>query len=275
MINKPRIQWSAKRAPTRLAMNFFTQTVDASLWASRTFEDPAYDDDDAACAVGASAVTVDVSDDGAVGAVLVLGVGAAGVAAVEAVWPDGAVMGTVRGEGVREVEVRAGEGLVYACVGEGAVPEGREIAWAGAVSDALRPRAVVIVCGIPQWRYKGDAAEFEELPGSRVRVLSTSAVDAEAVNGLGSVLEAPSFVTGCEAAIVTEAELHGTPATLTVAIVESMRYEAADVERLVAALAAALEVHTGVPLVLGKHVQDRIMVQAKASHISAQNSIYL
>lgn len=169
-------------------MDFFTQTIDASLWTSRTYEDPEYDGD----SVSATSSRLAFTFKGEIGTAkqLIIACGADAIRAVKAsvilpkigLFESGKF--TVPVHGNHEVAV------VYADV-----PASHSVQLADELFSVLQPTKCVVLTAVARWSLRGRPE-----PG-------VFWLRATSPNSTSDALRAPSFLTGIAAALLTEAVL--------------------------------------------------------------------
>ncbi len=177
---------SDKQTPT---MDFFTQTVDASLWSSRTYEDPEYDGD----SVSATASRLPFTATGDICATkqLIVACGSDAIRAVTAstTLPE---VGSF-GNGDSRVPIYGNNEVTVACAD---IPASHSVQLVDALFTVIQPAKTMVLTSIARWSLRGR-------PEPGVFWLRSSSLDKPAADEL----RAPSFLTGCPAALLTESIL--------------------------------------------------------------------
>ena len=159
-------------------MNYFTETVDATLWGSRAYDDSEYDLDKSAAAKGKLPIVTRVSDIPDPGYLLVIGISPVGHDFVQAFLGRDALgteYGTITGEEVGEGRVYVlAKGQVVVVLLTGLVKEGRACAWAEEViAGELGQKCgrIVVLEGRGAWEFGGerDKDEGDDWKLGRVR----------------------------------------------------------------------------------------------------------
>lgn len=249
-------------------MNFFTESVDAALWSSRTFDDPSYDDDPTAAAESRAPVSVEQHVDQLAPPHLIISASSAADAALEAICPASTrtPLATLSGAGVppRTIHLATGGPLDGCAVLRATgVSDDRAANWASAALKAVGNPKIVVATSTPRAQMHGQ----NEVG---VRVLATRPVEME---GLSALLE-PNFVAGAAAAVVTEATWGDGEAVCLVSVTERANFELDEVLALADATCQAVSALGG-SAVMSDEVRERARKVAKKSAVLAHDSIYL
>ncbi len=131
-------------------MEFFTQTVDASLWSSRTFEDPEYDEDESAAALGRASISssLEISPESVSTLIVACGHDANLVLnAATAFHPAG----SFKAEGLNVPVSSLGD---VACINVD-VADSRAAQLASIALSVFRPRRTLVLTSIARWACRG------------------------------------------------------------------------------------------------------------------------
>lgn len=249
-------------------MDFFTESVDAALWTSRTYDDPSYDDDASAAAESRSPITVESHERRASPCHLIVSVGAAADATLGALAPTDTTMplATLSGAGVPERTLHlCTHGPLQGCAWLSATGllDDRAASWAYSVLGAVGGAPVVVATSAPRACVRGGRE-------AGVRALATKDVTVIGVTPLSE----PDFVAGAAAAVVAEAEWRDMQAVCLVGVTERANFDVDEVGALADAVCKAVTALGGNASV-GDEVRNRVKEVSKKSAIAAHDSIYL
>lgn len=230
-------------------MDFFTQTVDASLWTSRTYEDPEYDGDSASAAasrlpfIATGGITATKHLIVACGADAIRAVGASTTLAEVGSFKSGDLCALVHGNS----EVA----LAYADV-----PTSHAMQLAEALYTTLKPTKTIILTSTARWSLRGR-------PEPGIFWLRSSSSD----NSASKELPAPSFLTGCPAALLTEAILSGRELAVAMLVKDSSSTCYDDILTLRKVLLSVLDNESWIatPDAFEKDVRQQLKVERASS----------
>lgn len=173
-------------------MDLFTRTVDASLWTSRTFEDPEYDADQSAAATARNEFNASLELPISTISTLIVACGQDAIRVLRAM-SDFPIAGFFKSDDLSVPVVAAGEiAAVYADV-----PDSRAAMLASSVLSTLSPKRTLVLCSIPRWSCRG-----RPHPGlAWIHNCADTHIN-------GASFSAPSFVEGSVAAFIAEATIH-------------------------------------------------------------------
>jgi len=183
-------------------MDFFTQTVDSSLWTSRTFEDPEYDGDTASAAISCVPWTAEFPDVPALDKgleCLIIATGSDAIRAIEASVKLNACGSFVSGDTKVSVSVSGNNNKCGVAVVDDTVPDGLAVSLAQTMLSKLKPTRTLILASCAQWSLRGR-------PNPGIVWMCTPSATAKYTEDKPR-LAAPSFLTGGVAAFVAEGEL--------------------------------------------------------------------
>lgn len=196
-------------------MDFFTQTVDSSLWTSRTFEDPEYDGDTAAADVSRVAWTAEITGthllNGGLNG-LVIATGADAARAVEASVKLDGTLGSFSSGDTKVAVSSSKNGVAIAVVD---VDDALAVSLAQIMLSTLQPKRTLVLSSCAQWSLRGRPE-----PGKVVWMTTPSATAKYSADK--PKLSAPSFLTGNVAAFVAEGELSQREVSTAVLVKEGI-----------------------------------------------------
>lgn len=210
-------------------MEFFTQTVDSSLWVSRAFDDEAYDDDEAAAELGALPFDLEFCGDQkghlTVDGVLVCTVGAASAFATAAV-TKGDPVAVLKSKEAKDIRVHFVEKTAVLALKEEIAPH-RAYQLARAIFTHLKPKKVVVLTALPAWKLN------VEDDTSELFCLMTTKQDKTLVSNVAraGVLPTPGMLDGVAAAVLNEAEWLSLPGVALIGAEHSIRMSGAALSR--------------------------------------------
>lgn len=205
-------------------MNFFTHTVDASLWSSRTYEDPEYDDDPKSAEAGRATLSIHLSIPQAKCSTLI--VAPHNVINMLKASVHLLKIGELSGPGVN-IPIRGENDIVCIC---GKVDEIHHREVARVALCELQPERTLVIDARQKWMCRG-AVE------TGVKYLYSSK-EASERGAMRDLLQSPSFVDGIVAAFLEEAQYQQRRVVAAVAIVEEIVHTNADMRALYDALIA-------------------------------------
>lgn len=265
-------------------MDFFTESVDAALWTSRTYDDPTYEADASAAAESRAPIEVQWHNAAsntseshpALPTHIIVSSSSAADAAVDALCPpeDRSPIATLSGAGVPSRTLSRCEdvgGILRGCatVSCSGVSAERGYMWACALREAVSSEAqIVVVTSVPCGRLRGSGKERKG-----VRVLASENVTME---GLLKLAE-PDFVEGCEAAVVAEMECceGGCRWVCVIGVTERANFEGGEVMEISKAVCQAVTALDGSAEWDGEKVMERVAKGSGRSAVAAHDSIYL
>lgn len=211
-------------------MDFFTQSVDASLQSSRAYDDPSYYEDPAAAAESLSPIHCDPLPTSPLPAKqLILSIGPVAQCAIHALQPptpSPPPAFKLSGARIAPTDVMlccAGPlvGCITVQVAEHGVEDNRAFAFAERLLDLVEVDSVFVVWGATRMAMGGWR--------NGVRILSTTALGQ--VEGVIK-MEEPAFFGGLAGAVLAEAEMRGMKAVCVVGGVESVAGSVHDIMEL-------------------------------------------
>lgn len=185
-------------------MDLFTKTVDASLWSSRTYEDPEYDADQSAAETGRREF---IPSDGLSTQRVSTLIVACGKDAIRALRASANLSepGSFNSDDVNVPAAVSGDvAAVYVDV-----PSSRAAALASSVFSTFRPKKTLVLCSVARWACRGR-------PHPGIAWIHSSMPAPKVC----AAFEAPSFLEGASAAFVSEAALGGHPLAAAVLVKE-------------------------------------------------------
>mmetsp|Transcript_40322 Transcript_40322/g.160172 ORF Transcript_40322/g.160172 Transcript_40322/m.160172 type:complete len:245 (-) Transcript_40322:127-861(-) len=244
-------------------MDYFTQTVDSSLWASRAFDDEGYEGEESLgelCGMpfeleGVKGTLDDVDR-------LLLCTDGAPSAFADAVIPPSGVLGTYKSEGVDSVALRMSGNCAVIKFDKSLPPE-RAFQLSKAIFDTLKPQKVLVLTAMPSWR-----AQVPDDP-ELLYFLKSSSHDLSSIEPLakGGVLPAPTLLEGIGAAVLNECQFRAVPGCALIGMDSSLRLSGISLARFLPA----------VKILLGLDVRDNVdfAAAAEATFNPAKGNIYI
>lgn len=211
-------------------MNYFTQTVDATLLNSRAYDDSAYDLDAAAAEKGRQAVQVELDQQPLPGCLLIIGVSGLGWDFLRAFFTDATLndgrIGRVKGTENKTGQVyMLGGGKVVIVGIPKRIDENHAFAWAeGIINGELgRKSGKVLVFGsMGSWKY-GEKSES----GHKEEEVKRGWLGTNGSHGVAGPGLKATMLDGVVAAILSESQFQGKEAMAYVGFHEGI---AADVD---------------------------------------------
>lgn len=206
-------------------MNFFTQTVDATLWASRTYEDAEYDTDAVSAEEGRKGVTVTLNSDTPSINKLFVVTGKHSQALLEHAFTETSLIGSITLPAGEKVSIHA----IGSCAVEtpvhhafvvvhAEIPAHLHASFAQEIVKSLSPKAVIALCIASSRTLLGSNDSESDSPATRALHAST---------GKGYfredlvLLTPPAFLSGAAAAVLAECEMCTVPASVVVRVIQA------------------------------------------------------
>lgn len=260
------------RAPFRplsvRAMDFFTESVDAALWSSRTFEDPSYDDDPTAAAESRAPVSVERHADQQAPSHLIVSASGAADAVLDGLAPPSlrTPFATLSGAGLSERSIElCTDGPLQSCavLRASGISDDRAVLWAAAAVGAVGDAKIVVATCTPRAQIQGGNE-------AGVRMLAASPVEMQGV----PELQEPNFVAGAAAAVLAEVAWEGMEAVCLIGVTERANYEVDEVIALADATCKAVTALGG-NAAMSDEAREGVRCAVKKSAVQAHDSIYL
>jgi len=244
-------------------MDYFTQTVDSSMWASRAFDDEGYEGEESLgelCGRPFVLEGVKANLDDVQG--LLLCTAGAPAAFADTVVPHTGALGTYKSGGVDEVALKMSGNCAIIKFDKPLASE-RAFQLSKAIFDTLKPRRVLVLTAMPSWR--AQVADDPEV----LYFLKSSSHDLSSIEPVakGGVLPAPTLLEGIAAAVLNECEFRAVPGCALIGMDSSLRLSGISLARFL----------PPVKTLLGLDVRDDVdfAAAAEANFNPAKGNIYI